>query len=210
MIEYESIGSNLILPYLMAESLDKNFFKIKDEFKNWMDNYAKVYQTNHRSNVNGFQSPDDFYMEKSFSPFLNYMSERILDLVDEFKLNEESSINCIPRLSNMWFNINYTGSYNTAHTHPGSILAGVLYVDVPKDSGDIQFSHHDFHNLTLVQHTDVTIEPIDGMMLLFPSSLQHSVDVNCSDKSRYSIAFNLYEYYEEDSARRAWPSDSDR
>ena len=132
MIEYESIGSNLILPYLMAESLDKNFFKIKDEFKNWMDNYAKVYQTNHRSNVNGFQSPDDFYMEKSFSPFLNYMSERILDLVDEFKLNEESSINCIPRLSNMWFNINYTGSYNTAHTHPGSILAGVLYVDVPK------------------------------------------------------------------------------
>lgn len=198
MIEYESIDSDVVLPYVMASSSDKNFFQIKDEFVNWMDNYAKVYQQNYRSNVNGYQSPDDFYKEKSFSPFLNYMSERILDLVDEFKKNEDSNINCIPRLSNMWFNINYKGSYNTAHTHPGSILAGVLYIDVPENSGDIQFMHHDYHNLSLIQHTDMSLQPSDGLMLLFPSSFQHSVGLNCSDHPRYSIAFNLYEYYESD------------
>jgi hypothetical protein len=82
MIDYATIESHTILPYLMAESHDKNFSEIKDGFIDWMVNYSKVYPQNYRSNVNGYQSPDDFYKEESFSPFLNYMSERILDLVD--------------------------------------------------------------------------------------------------------------------------------
>jgi len=196
MIKYESIESHTILPYLMAKSYDENFSEIKDGFVDWMVNYSKVYPQNYRSNVNGYQSPDDFYKEKSFSPFLNYMSERILDLVDVYKDNEESSVECIPRLSNMWFNINHNGSYNTIHTHPGSILGGVLYVDVPENSGDICFHHQDGHSLSLVQNTSFSIMPYDGLMLLFPACLAHGVGMNYSNESRFSIAFNLYEFYE--------------
>ena len=197
MIDYATIESHTILPYLMAESHDKNFSEIKDGFIDWMVNYSKVYPQNYRSNVNGYQSPDDFYKEKSFAPFLNYMSERILDLVDVYRESEESAMECTPRLSNIWFNINYKGSYNTIHTHPGSILGGVLYVNVPENSGDINFQHQDSHSLSLIQHTSFSIMPYDGLMLLFPASLSHGVGMNYSDQPRFSIAFNLYEYYDE-------------
>ena len=119
-----------ILPYVFARSQDENFEEIQDDFIDWMENYAKVYQSNYRSNQKGYQSPDDFYLDKSFAPFLNYMSERILALVETYKKHDDVEIDFIPRLSNMWFNINYKGSYNTYHSHPGSCLAGILYVNV--------------------------------------------------------------------------------
>ena len=129
------IESFSILPYIFARSNADNFEEIQDNLMDWMENYAKVYQSNHRSNINGYQSPDDFYLDKSFSPFLNYMSDRIMSLVDVYKTHEEASISFAPRLSNMWFNINYRGSYNGFHSHPGSALAGILYVNVPDNSG---------------------------------------------------------------------------
>jgi uncharacterized protein (TIGR02466 family) len=196
VIDYGTIESHTILPYLMAESHDNNFGEIKNDFVDWMHNYSKVYQQNYRSNVNGYQSPDDFYKEESFTLLLNYMSERILDLLDVYKESEECAIECTPRLSNMWFNINYKGSYNTIHTHPGSILGGVLYINVPENSGDICFHHQDGHSLSLIQNTSFSITPHDGLMLLFPASLSHGVGMNYSDEPRFSIAFNLYEFYE--------------
>ena len=114
------IESFSILPYIFARSNDDNFEEIQDDFMDWMENYAKVYQSNYRSNVNGYQSPDDFYLDKSFAPLLNYMSDRIMSLVDVYKTHDEASIISLPRLSNMWFNINYRGSYNGFHSHPGS------------------------------------------------------------------------------------------
>jgi uncharacterized protein (TIGR02466 family) len=190
------IESFSILPYIFARSCDDNFEEIQDDLIDWMENYAKIYQSNHRSNVNGYQSPDNFYLDKSFSPFLNYMSDRIMSLIDVYKTHEEANIEFTPRLSNMWFNINYRGSYNGFHSHPGSALAGILYVNVPDDSGDIQFQHLDGHSLSLSQNTCYTLEPDDGDMYLFPASLGHSVEMNMQDEPRMSIAFNLYEFYE--------------
>ena len=190
------IESFSILPYIFARSNDDNFEEVQDDLMDWMENYAKVYQSNHRSNINGYQSPDDFYLDKSFSPFLNYMSDRIMSLVDVYKTHEEASISFTPRLSNMWFNINYRGSYNGFHSHPGSALAGIMYVNVPDNSGGVQFQHHDGHSLSLTQNTAHYVEPQDGDMYLFPASLGHSVEMNMQDEPRMSIAFNLYEFYD--------------
>lgn len=188
-----------ILPYVVARSHDDNFGDIQDDFISWMENYAKVYQQNWRSNVRGYQSPDDFYLDKSFTPFLNYMSERIIDLIDVYKKNEYVEMNFEPRLSNMWFNINYNQSYNVRHTHPGSQLAGVFYIKCPDNSGELTWHHLDDHNLTLTQATSFSVDPEDGMMLLFPASLSHDVSPSETSETRMSIAFNLYEYYPEDN-----------
>ncbi len=56
------IESFSILPYIFARSNDDNFEEIQDDLMDWMENYAKVYQSNHRSNINRYQSPDgDLY-----------------------------------------------------------------------------------------------------------------------------------------------------
>ena len=42
------------------------------------------------------------------------------------------------------------------------------------------------------ENTDQTVIRVrNGMLLLFPSYLQHSVDANTSDRERISISFNI-------------------
>jgi uncharacterized protein (TIGR02466 family) len=190
------VETKIILPYIVASSEDNEFDQIQDDLIDWMENYAKTYPSTHRSNINGYQSPDDFYREESFIPFLNYMSPRIKELIEAHRNHSESCFEFNQRLSNMWFNINHEGSYNLYHTHPGCVFAGVLWVSVPENSGSITFHHHDGHNLSQTQNTCYELEPWDGMMVLFPGSLAHHVSMNYSKETRISIAFNLFEPYE--------------
>ena len=103
-----------------------------------------------------------------------------------------------------WININGHGSFNLSHNHPNCDLAGVYYVQVPKDSGVIYFENpHNFYarneldNYTpdaktgLSQGIDSSCQPTEGMLLVFPSYLRHGVSLNASQEDRISISFNL-------------------
>lgn len=189
------IETSTILPIVTAQSWDDDFDNIKEPLMDWMDSYAREVEGNDRSNVHGYQSPDDFYLESDFAPFLNYMSPRILDLIEVYKNHELTDINTSYKISNMWFNINSPGSYNVYHSHPGCPLAGVLWVDIPDDSGEFIFHHPAEHNLSETQHSTWGLEPEDGMMMLFPGSFAHHVTQNMTEEFRYSIAFNLYDKF---------------
>ena len=100
-----------------------------------------------------------------------------------------------------WYNINSTGDYNTQHTHPESIVSGVYYVTVPKDSGNIVFmrSQAEFDALSRIVTEKVSpvIDcshyriPAEGKMVLFPGYVPHYVEQNKSTDDRISISFNL-------------------
>jgi len=107
-------------------------------------------------------------------------------------------------LFNYWININGKGAFNVRHDHPQSHFSGVYYVQCPKDSGEIIFENpHGFtafdelscykeefvNNMT--QHKAISIKPTEGLLLIFPAHLQHSVAVNESDEERISIGFNV-------------------
>ena len=93
-----------------------------------------------------------------------------------------------------------------AHSHPNSILSGVLYLDVPTDSGQIQFDKPDnYHNWI---NTDTLrfmvnewhsyncnswrVIPYAGQLLIFPSHLKHQVTRNETKESRWSLAFDCF------------------
>ncbi|MEE3193877.1 MAG: TIGR02466 family protein, partial [Candidatus Poribacteria bacterium] len=92
------------------------------------------------------------------------------------------------------------------HSHPNSILSGVLYLDVPEGSGEIQFDKPDnYHNWI---NTDTLrfmvnewheyncdawrIPPQAGEMLIFPSHLKHQITVNVTKESRWSLSFDCF------------------
>lgn len=99
-----------------------------------------------------------------------------------------------------WANISETGSFNAMHTHPGMTWSGVYYVDTgetpgQRDTGELQFmdpcpasaaSFLPFHARVFPQ-----IRPVDGLMIIFPSYLPHSVHPHRGNRSRISIAFNF-------------------
>jgi len=102
-----------------------------------------------------------------------------------------------------WFWFNETknrGGVTSLHNHwtPWSFFSGCYYLKVPPNSGNLVFSRKRSqtvaHGLTL-QHSDffsdIEIPPHPGMLILFPSWLDHCVRPNETDESRISLAFNL-------------------
>jgi uncharacterized protein (TIGR02466 family) len=100
-----------------------------------------------------------------------------------------------------WANVNRTGDYNKMHTHPGATWSGVYYVDTG-DGGDSESEGTPLYlsdpapartNIFFPQllASNVMIRPAPGLMVLFPSYLQHGVTPHGSDRPRISIAFNV-------------------
>ena len=104
------------------------------------------------------------------------------------------------QLTQFWANVNRPHDYNMQHNHAPNHLSGVYYVSVPEGSGDIRFlddrrlrsvtepkSVHD----SALGHRSYTFSPRSGMMLIFPSWLDHIVGQNKTDEIRVAISFNI-------------------
>ncbi len=83
------------------------------------------------------------------------------------------------------------------HRHSNSFLSGVLYLNVDEYTGNIIFENFD-ESITLAtnQHNmlnakSFTVTPKNGLILIFPSELWHTVGYNDSNIIRYSLAFNV-------------------
>lgn len=98
----------------------------------------------------------------------------------------------------------YTGGCDTPHFHMGSKLVAIYYVVVPPNSGDILL--HDPRGYTNWDDPSVRTEdtgktcrayhrvtPKEGMLLIHPSYLVHSVETNLSTEMRLSIAMSITE-----------------
>ena len=103
-----------------------------------------------------------------------------------------------------WTNINEPGNFNVRHNHPRSDLSGVLWIKTPKNSGNIVFTSPHFFNRyqEIDSYTDefkynsnsyisYYFIPKEGHILIFPSFLEHEVEINKSDEDRISYSFNI-------------------
>lgn len=89
------------------------------------------------------------------------------------------------------------------HTHSNSIISGSLYyTDLPEPVAAMIFDRHtayqqleirpDAERNNLYNTPANIVIPKKNEVILFPSSLQHNVQINTSTKPRYSIAFNTF------------------
>lgn len=121
-----------------------------------------------RTNVGGWQSKQ----YKSFENIL-WAKECFDNCIDTTNLKN--------KLKYLWFNINPAGASHRWHYHGMRETVGVLYIQVPENSGNIEFKG----KLTQV------ITPVAGTLLTFPGNLEHRVLENLSANDRISMAFNL-------------------
>ena len=91
-------------------------------------------------------------------------------------------------MDEFWFNITAPGESTGWHDHKErSELSGVYYLHVPDNSGDIHFRKNiDDKNFEWKMKSQT------GKLILFDSSIEHSVPENKSKENRISIAFNLF------------------
>ena len=108
------------------------------------------------------------------------------ELIDESFIVPNKSLG-IDR-DEFWFNIAKPGESTGWHDHKeDALISAVYYLDVPQNSGDIQFRFK--NNNEWLYHT---IQSKNNKLILFHSNIEHSVGINNSNDDRISLAFNLY------------------
>jgi uncharacterized protein (TIGR02466 family) len=105
-------------------------------------------------------------------------------------------------LSKPWFVISPAGAMNARHCHPRSFLSGAYYIKVPPGSSPLCF--HDPRPVKLhatpsspgFKITPYTAESLncqvrEGLLVLFPAWLDHSVPPHQAEGERVVLSFNL-------------------
>ena len=181
-----------LFPTKVLSSEDTNFSSYKDDLIKWMKDYSYKHKTVAKSNHGGYQSPDEFYLEESFAPYMNRISELMLSTIEEYVSDDRSCLHIDHlKLSNMWFNFNYQYCYNVNHTHPGCVLSGVFWVKTSEEQPVVFNSYDEFARASYEKHTNEAFAPKEGQMLLFPAHLPHRVEINRTKDTRISISFNI-------------------
>jgi hypothetical protein len=157
--------------------------EIKDDEYTKLLNFANVGTDN-----NSYQTaiPRRF-IDNSF--FLGY----ILNLGKLYFSATNESLSNLPRPVHLrsypghydgydiWMNFTYKGDRNPIQSHSSSLF-GIIYLknseNEPTNFPTINYSHHGK----------------DGEIILFPSHLQHSVDMKETDSERIIVSFNLDVY----------------
>ena len=208
-------GDNILYPFsppIFQSEVDSNF--IKDLLDK--GNQLTIEQDDWRGSLAGnmkyggsYIYKDDFILKTE--PYLLGYIERFLDKI--IKINERQVNNLMNvqvnrretkngkmRLDTMWINYQHKHDYNPPHIHSGT-LSFVIYCKVPKkifeeqavsntqDAGKILFQWGEVaHPLT---NASFTVEPYEGLLLVFPANMSHSVPSFWTDDERITVAGNF-------------------
>ena len=104
-----------------------------------------------------------------------------------------------PRIDDFWVNVYGRGHAQEVHLHHNCLFSGIYYVKAPKRCGDLMFhspmaDHYmdpPRSDLTALNAMVANWIPREGQMLIFRSSLKHSVQPNAIEEPRVSLAFNV-------------------
>jgi len=120
---------------------------------------------------------------------LNYYFYEVLQVVPDTEIY----------ITESWANKSTPNEQHHRHNHPNSIVSGVFYVDTDEYTGNIVFNTSQYSQIEFqVKESNIynsktwSFAPMIGTLILFPSSLEHSVTKNLSKKDRISISFNTF------------------
>ena len=105
-------------------------------------------------------------------------------------------------ITQSWLNINKPGEFHHQHSHQNSIISGVFYIST-EESDNITFIDPNYKikelitfeekEYNLFNSTTWVFPSITNILLLFPSWLNHKVEVNeKATTDRISISFNTF------------------
>ena len=189
------------LKFVFFKNIKSNFIPFKkfiNSLINECNNLTSVWES--RTTKKGFQSKGNLFKLQTL-PILN-LKKIILEVINEYKIKYKSKpdgfISQWPNNFSLlgWYNRLLKHGYQQPHIHPGGWLSGCFYLKMPKllkkDEGAINFSLHGYDYP--VVNSDIPTyryTPIEGDLILFPSSLFHKTLPFSSIDERHVIAFDI-------------------
>ncbi len=173
-----------------------------DPHPDWIET-AKGLDYERMDSDNGFYTKDKYILNnQNFTDLRTSIVENVERYCyDYFKVKRNAKID----VTNSWINIHKPKDWGQSHIHGNSILSGVYYLNTPSESGDISFNrpmtssmpfnsmfHMDWSEVNMQNCDNYKLTPSQGMIVIFPSWLQHAITRNNTQEDRYSLAFNVW------------------
>ena len=163
---------------------------MENEFK-FIENLRYVEQ---KENGN-FKSDDTYLLKhKELSKIKDFIYESLNKFTKNILQTKQRLV-----ITQAWTNRNPPHSKHHDHVHPNSIISGGFYFRQSKTLPPIQFSKsiQESFKLNPEKYNSLNSETfllpmVDGELVLFPSSLRHSVPINRGNETRYSMSFNTF------------------
>jgi hypothetical protein len=134
-------------------------------------------------------------LNKQIIEHLNFYKKEIFDI--------SNNINVFVKHS--WSMKHIKGDRSEKHFHENSLISGIIYVKTPEKSGNIIFHKKNsiindispliklnFNKFNLFNSGAWNLDVKENMIVLFPSYLDHSTEVNESNDERYCLSFDTF------------------
>jgi len=153
-----------------------------------------------RSNQGGWQSTPDFFRweRQPIAALERYIGNAIN--IATLRVTAQPKLKLRMELHG-WAAVNRNGHYNTTHVHPLATWSGVYYVDPgdepSENSGGLLEFVHPIAASVMTFFPNVlpsarVVQPKAGMLILFPSYLQHNVRMYRGERPRICVPFNAH------------------
>ena len=161
-----------------------------------------------------WQSEPDLHNREQFEDLISCIHSTVQTVLRFLKVGQNEI-----EITGCWANISARGASHAIHSHPNNFLSGIYYVHTHPGANSVNFD--DPRSQTGIirppvteiasQNTDQVVVTVnDGMLLMFPSYLAHSVAPNENDELRISISFNMmFSLYAERLSGPLWGSTDD-
>lgn len=160
--------------------------KIKKGGKNWMS--KNTYNT---------LSTYNLVNDKDFLPLQNFITQSVLNYCNKLNI-DVSNLNTSPHYG--WFNLYKKYDYQEYHIHGDSMISTIYFLKCNDESAKTFFKTtiNEMSKIKYIEHNDFTykdiqIVPKPGLLVIFDSSLPHSVEQHMSKEPRISLAYNYKE-----------------
>lgn len=157
--------------------------------------YLKTISYREQRENGNFRSDNSYLLRnEEFKNIKNFLGEAVNKFTTDVLQSKQRLV-----ITQCWANRNPKGSKHHEHVHPNSIISGVMYFQINEKLPPISFSKDRQEGMKLnpEKYNHVNSESFllpckPGELIMFPSSLKHSVPINQSNEDRISISFNTF------------------
>jgi uncharacterized protein (TIGR02466 family) len=150
-----------------------------------------------KPNMGNTTSADRFILRKEELKDLRAFIQTSIDTYFQEIVAPSKDVNLY--ITQSWVNYSKPGQWHHAHEHPNSFLSGVFYVQTDNSKDRIYFEKNHYDQISFPTekfnlHNSKTwwLEATQGRLVIFPSSLRHSVSAVEADQTRVSLSFNTF------------------
>ncbi len=141
------------------------------------------------------QTHDRLHQLDAFAPLVDFVQSKLHEYLACFNIADDLTI----KLQCCWATFSEQGEGLDMHDHPNADISAVFYVEAAEHAGPVLFrdprpaarmTDFNVHSRTQLNRHSWPVQPHPGLLVIFPSWLEHRVEPNRALTTRISISMN--------------------